>query len=347
MEEHHAQAKKDAGNKSILENIHTVHSDDKIMAEPKDHPKLDHAESKQKSSEDNTKQQQESDTGKLHQKSNSRHDVKPDEQVPHVPEKDHSKREVLVNTPTNLHQKSNEIDPIIKTTKGHNQGEIQEENSNPDLGQKTNLQHQEEEIAREFQEDNEETSRGDSVIKAHDRAKHKKGRDEDENELDQINSTDLLEKQSMSLNQIKKAVAKGHASRKLSQGAHQKPQFSMTGLILARMTEYDGLRDQNLQPFFVSQYRRRVLIKNGLITEDGYIIRHPEEYLKKKEIYIKTNCYPEEASNVRAQTLDKKKFNPYKENAMKKTKPIHFKSKRVAVPKQTLLSKQDTNKKAC
>ena len=344
MEEQHEHSKKDINDKSILENMRTVNSDDKVATDPKEHPPMLHGDSKQKSTESQDKVHEQTDENKLHQKSNSKNNLKSFEESNPVKEKDHLRQESLVKEPSNLNQQSQEIEPVQNLNHKSDEVFSKPEQSKPDPEVKKILQNQEEEIAKEFREDNDDTSRGNSFVHAYDRQKPIKVHDEEVNELDQITSTDLLEKQSMSLNQLKKAVAKGQMPRKLSQGAHQRPQFSMNGLILAKMSEYDGLRDYNLQPFFGNEYRRRVLIKNGLITDDGYIVRNPEEYLKKKEIYTKTNCYPEEASNIRAHTLDKKKFNPYKENAMRKTKPIQSKPKDVTKSKPAPLAKQEANK---
>jgi hypothetical protein len=102
--------------------------------------------------------------------------------------------------------------------------------------------------------------------------------------------------------------------RKLSFETSKKPDFSLNGLIFSRMDEYDGLRDENLQVFFAKNNRKRILVKNGLITEDGYIVKKPDEYLKKRDLYFKTNGQGEESTHVRAKTFEKKKVNPYKEN---------------------------------
>lgn len=53
------------------------------------------------------------------------------------------------------------------------------------------------------------------------------------------------------------------------------------------MKTYNALRDVNLSTYFTSDKRRNHLEKMGLITEKGYIINKPEEYLKKKELYRK------------------------------------------------------------
>ena len=64
--------------------------------------------------------------------------------------------------------------------------------------------------------------------------------------------------------------------------------FSMTGLILEKMPNYNGLKDEHLQGFFFNDKRKRILIKNGLITNEGFLIKKPVEYLKKKDIFQKT-----------------------------------------------------------
>jgi hypothetical protein len=67
--------------------------------------------------------------------------------------------------------------------------------------------------------------------------------------------------------------------------------FSLNGLVNHKMTTYEGLRDKHLQGFFYSKKRKEVLVKNGLITMEGYIIRRPDEYLKKKEVFQKTDVF--------------------------------------------------------
>ena len=55
------------------------------------------------------------------------------------------------------------------------------------------------------------------------------------------------------------------------------------------MPAYNGLKDQHLQSFFYGNKRKLILIKNGLITPEGFIVKKPDEYLKKIELYAKTN----------------------------------------------------------
>lgn len=62
-------------------------------------------------------------------------------------------------------------------------------------------------------------------------------------------------------------------------------QFDLTGLINQKMDEYDGLKDQNLQGHFCSELRRKHLVKIGLITKDGYLVKNSEEALRKKETH--------------------------------------------------------------
>jgi hypothetical protein len=337
MEEHHEQSKNDSNEKSVLEKMHTVKSDEKVVHEVKDNQSLAKEESKQ----DYAEIRGESEDKGEHQPKNSESEMKKLESKHPVTEEDNLILDRVVKEHGISHQK---IESAEKPNHKSDESFHKHEHAKLVHEDKKILQEQEEEIAKEFHEDNDDTSRGNSVTHVRDRQKQAKVRDEEVNELDQINSMDLLDKQSMSLNQIKKAAARVQPPRKLSQGAHQRPQFSMNGLILARMHEYDGLRDCNLQPFFSNQVRRRVLVKNGLITDDGYIVRNPDEYLKKKDLYSKTNCYPEEASNARAHTLDKKKFNPYKENGLKKPKPLHNKSKANPKAKPTPLAKQEASK---
>ena len=88
------------------------------------------------------------------------------------------------------------------------------------------------------------------------------------------------------------------------------PPFSLNGLIHNKMDYYNSLKDSHLQPFFSRTNRRKILIKNGLVTEEGYIVRKPEEYLKKKELYLKQF---EEEEMERSHSPNKSKAgSPYK-----------------------------------
>lgn len=94
-------------------------------------------------------------------------------------------------------------------------------------------------------------------------------------------------------------------------GKTSKKPFNLKGLILEKMQKYNGLKDQHLQGFFYSEKRKQILIKNGLITPDGYIINRPEEYLKKKDLYKKTVLIGDSTKENRKNSV---KLNPYYHN---------------------------------
>lgn len=59
-----------------------------------------------------------------------------------------------------------------------------------------------------------------------------------------------------------------------------RPPFDLTGIITYHLTDYDGLKDKNLQLHFASDVRRRHLKRMGLITEDEYIVPKANGLLK-------------------------------------------------------------------
>jgi hypothetical protein len=140
-------------------------------------------------------------------------------------------------------------------------------------------------------------------------------------EFDQIETTDHKKVKIAESKKNPTIQKKVQQPRRLSFEASNKPGFSLNGLVLSHMDEYNGLRDDNLQLFFSQVNRKKILVKNGLITEDGYIVKKPEEYLKKKVMYLKSKDQGEESSHVRAKTFEKKKINPYKENVIIKRNP--------------------------
>ena len=98
----------------------------------------------------------------------------------------------------------------------------------------------------------------------------------------------------------------------------QKP-FTLNGLVLEKMGKYNGLKDAHLQGFFCSQKRKMILMKNGLISPDGFIINRPEEYLKKIAVYERTNLI-ERTRNIMGVTS--KINNPSKSRPKPSVNPI-------------------------
>lgn len=95
--------------------------------------------------------------------------------------------------------------------------------------------------------------------------------------------------------------------------------FTLNGLVLEKMGKYNGLKDEHLQGFFCSQKRKMILIKNGLISPDGFIINRPEEYLKKIAVYERTNLI-ERTRNIMGVTS--KTNNPSKSRPKPTINPI-------------------------
>ena len=89
-------------------------------------------------------------------------------------------------------------------------------------------------------------------------------------------------------------------------------QFDLTGLINQKMDEYDGLKDQNLQGHFCSELRRKHLVKIGLITKDGYLVKNTEETLRKKETLQGSKPLTNHDGNAkRLPSKPDMQFNPY------------------------------------
>lgn len=174
---------------------------------------------------------------------------------------------------------------------------------------------EDEEIAKEFHDDTEPM---DTMTDRKLTPKQLEDKFEVTNEFDDIGNIDHPKGKGVETKMKADRSKKVQQPRKLSFETSKKPDFSLNGLILSRMGEYDGLRDENLQVFFAKNNRKKILVKNGLITEDGYIVKKPEEYLKKKDLYFKANAQTEESNHIRAKTFEKKKVNPYKENIVAK-----------------------------
>ncbi len=99
--------------------------------------------------------------------------------------------------------------------------------------------------------------------------------------------------------------------------------FDLTNLQNSKMKEYNALRDTNLSSYFTSEQRRHHLQNVGLITEKGYIINKPEEYLKKKDLYQK--IYEKQ---IKQEALNDQKiqneftYNPYTNTKSKSKKKV-------------------------
>jgi hypothetical protein len=64
---------------------------------------------------------------------------------------------------------------------------------------------------------------------------------------------------------------------------HQpRPEFQLSGLLLEHMRKYDALRDQHLTEFLGIHNRRKILIKTGILTQDGCIVSSVNAALKRE-----------------------------------------------------------------
>lgn len=98
----------------------------------------------------------------------------------------------------------------------------------------------------------------------------------------------------------------------IRQVAHKRTSFNLNGLPNMKMNVYDGLRDRNLRGHFASNLRRRHLIRMGLITKEGGVIKNPEDYLRKKELLLRTkDMVQNENEDFRSFTIERKIYNPY------------------------------------
>lgn len=87
--------------------------------------------------------------------------------------------------------------------------------------------------------------------------------------------------------------------------------FQMEGLILEKMKTYNGLSDFHLTSFLNQNNRREILIKNGLLTEEGFIISRPDDFLTKKQFYDKIKDFNEKPINFSGELPKIKVKSPY------------------------------------
>ena len=114
-------------------------------------------------------------------------------------------------------------------------------------------------------------------------------------------------------------VIKTNDGRKGTNPVSQKPkkEFQLSGLILERMKVYDGLQDIHLKEFLAKRNRRQILIKTGLLNEEGYIIQNRSpQFIKNREqqrkANNKTNC---KVTDADFKLADKSKVSPYYNNS--------------------------------
>lgn len=105
---------------------------------------------------------------------------------------------------------------------------------------------------------------------------------------DAIEEFDFLQK--AELNQTDNSRHKGPKSAQNDSrlnAARQK--FRLEGLVLEKMKVYNALNDVHLQQFLSKKNRKEILMKNGLLDEDGFIVTKPNDYLREKEIANKSS----------------------------------------------------------
>jgi hypothetical protein len=87
--------------------------------------------------------------------------------------------------------------------------------------------------------------------------------------------------------------------------------FSLQGLILQKMEEYNALSDNHLTEYLSKQRCQEILIQNGLLTDEGFIVCRPNDYLAKKELYEKIANLPDRPIRVAGRFTGKVPANPY------------------------------------
>ena len=80
-----------------------------------------------------------------------------------------------------------------------------------------------------------------------------------------------------------------------------KKEFQLSGLILEKMKVYDGLKDVHLQDFLLKRNRRQILIKTGLMNEQGFITNTASTQFKinreqQRKVNKVTNCKAQETA---------------------------------------------------
>lgn len=111
--------------------------------------------------------------------------------------------------------------------------------------------------------------------------------------------------------------------------AVQLPPFDMKGLILTKMTEYNALQDTFLQDFLSKKNRKEILIKNGLLTENGFIICRPNDFIEKREMYNKGLNLETPPIPVLGKILAKTKKSPYENSEHRLFKEKIYQSARL------------------
>lgn len=105
-----------------------------------------------------------------------------------------------------------------------------------------------------------------------------------------------------------------------------KSPFQMQGLILEKMREYNGLTDENLIDFLTKPARLETFVRNGLITEEGFIVARPNDYLVKKDTYDKVANLDEKPIKVTGKLTDKLLKSPYYNTSYQDYKGMLFKA---------------------
>lgn len=89
--------------------------------------------------------------------------------------------------------------------------------------------------------------------------------------------------------------------------------FELSGLITQKMKVYNALTDVHLNAFLAKRNRKEILMRNGLLDEDGFIVVRPTEYLRLKsggsQIQSKTGEKSQYVSTI--QVKEKQVKSPY------------------------------------
>lgn len=137
---------------------------------------------------------------------------------------------------------------------------------------------------------------------------------EDKHISSQVSNLDPEKEKSKPSKPSKPQASKALAQKTLSptKQLSKAKQFDLTGLINQKMNVYDGLKDQNLHGHFCSELRRKHLVKVGLITKEGYIVKNSEDSIRKKETYQSSKPLGNHDGNSnRIPSKPDLQFNPY------------------------------------
>ena len=91
------------------------------------------------------------------------------------------------------------------------------------------------------------------------------------------------------------------------------------------MKDYNSLTDIHLTEFLSQNNRREILIRNGLLSEDGFIICRPNDFLTKRDVYKNILNLPENTIRVDGKFSQQIPKSPYSSTVYKDYKEKLFK----------------------